>query len=155
MESELLSLIDKNKSNISDGDYIELCNILKKLYNNNNNENMYLIKYYKLSYENDLRTFDIQQNFKIKTKKVIIEKDDNITLEKLNELCNTENSDFMKFSFTTKENHKTYIKYYAGCNDIKSKYHLIQTDDEEDDSTRSMSIDYDDIFIISYKKLDE
>lgn len=153
MESELLSLIDKNKSNISDGDYIKFCNILKNLYNSN--EKMYLIKYYKLSYENDLRTFDIQQNFKIKTKKVIIENDDNITLDKLNELCNAENSDFMKFSFITKEDHKTYIKYYSGCNHIKSKFHLIQTDDEDDESTKTMSIDYDDIFIISYKKLNE
>ena len=75
--------LDKNKTNISDGDYVEICNLLKKSHIKT--KNLYLIKYYKLSFINVLNEKDVKQGSEIKNKKVIIDNDE--TLNKLNETC--------------------------------------------------------------------
>lgn len=146
METKLITLIDKNKTNISDGDYVEICNILKKSHIKT--KNLYLIKYYKLSFINVLNEKDVKQGSEIKNKKVIIDNDE--TLNKLNEMCNNiENLSRYKFNFIKNEDFDTYL---VSCNNCHHNYHMIQTDEENEET---IGIDYDEIFIIGYKKLEE
>ena len=74
MTTILMDLIDKNKDNIKEGDYEKMCSILKYLHMKDMSR-QYIIKYYKISYENIFNkdTTDTHQLFKIKTKIVIIE----------------------------------------------------------------------------------
>ncbi len=110
-------------------------------------ENKYLVKYYKLSYINDLRLNNIKQGFEIKTKKVII--DDDETLNNLKDLCdNFTSKPTYKFNFKTKEDNETYLECNPKCCD--RKFHFILTDEEKDDI---LGICYDDILVIDYKKI--
>ena len=91
---------------------------------------------------------DVKQGSQIKTKKVII--DDEEVLNKLKELCgNIKNENKYNFNFITKENHETYLVCCDGCH---HNYHLIQTDDEHEET---IGITYNEIFVINYEKLKE
>lgn len=150
METKLMTLIDKNKTNISDGDYVEICNMLKKMHNKN--KNYYLVKYYKLSFENDLKNNSIKQNFKIKIKKVIIE--DEEILEKLKDLCcGIKRIPNYKFKFVTDENNETHLDTNCHCH--KNKSHTIYNENDDDEDDEELSIEYDDIFVINYEKIEE
>ena len=147
MTTLLMDLIDKNKDNIKDGDYEKICSILKYLHMKEMSR-QYLIKYYKISYENIFNkdTTDTHQLFKIRTKIVIIENPRILEyLEKLS--SSTNNIDEINLKFEKRDNNIVYL-------DIEHKqhssYHIISNDDIEDDD--KYGIKYNKILIINYKK---
>lgn len=134
-----MELIDNIKENIDDKNYLEICNELKKL---NIEENKYQIKYYKISFQNNLR--DANMITEIKNKIVYI-KDDKVLLY-LKEYKDMESDIRILFKFK-KIDDKTYLERY--CDD--KEHHIIYYDENGDGEING--IYYNKILILDYKKL--
>ena len=86
-----MSLIDKNKKKFNDGDYLNMCNILKEMKEEEDdkvkkNKNKFIIKYWKISLQNSFHSTEIKMNKKIKTKVVIVNDNDIETLLNFNDI---------------------------------------------------------------------
>lgn len=139
MTTKIMELIDNIKEKIDDKNYLEICNELKKL---NIEENKYQIKYYKISFQNNLR--DANMITEIKNKIVYI-KDDKVLLY-LKEYKDMESDIRILFKFK-KIDDKTYLERY--CDD--KEHHIIYYDEDGDGEING--IYYNKILILDYKKL--
>lgn len=143
-----MDLINKNKDNIEANDYDKMCNLIKYLHMKDMSK-QYIIKYYKISYENIFNkdTTDTHQLFKIKTKIVIIENPR--ILEYLEKISSSTNDiDEINLKFDKRDNNLVYL-------DIEHKqhssYHIISNDNDEEDEDK-YGIKFNKILIINYKK---
>lgn len=148
MTTILMDLINKNKDNIEANDYDKMCNLIKYLHMKDMSK-QYIIKYYKISYENIFNkdTTDTHQLFKIKTKIVIIENPR--ILEYLEKISSSTNDiDEINLKFDKRDNNLVYL-------DIEHKqhssYHIISNDNDEEDEDK-YGIKFNKILIINYKK---
>jgi hypothetical protein len=151
MTSKLMELIDNNKENIEDGDYIKMCSILIKM-NIKEMTKQYKIKYYKITYDNRYGTDEnpniIYQNIKIKTKIVIIENPSVLEyLEKLSSLNNDNDEFFLKFD--KRDNNIIYLDIEE--NKFPS-YHILY---QESDEYLECGIKFNKILIINYMKYED
>jgi hypothetical protein len=143
-----MNLINKNKDNIEEGDYEKMCSILKYLHMKDISR-QYIIKYYKISYENIFNkdTTDTHQLLKIKTKIVIIENPR--ILEYLEKIASSTNDiDEINLKFDKRDNNVVYLDIE---NRQHSSYHIISNDNDEEDEDK-YGIKFNKILIINYKK---
>ena len=77
---ELMQIIDNNRENIQENDYLQMCNLMKNLYNIHNNNNKPL--YFQIIYNDKISDIVIAQKKKLPFHNVIIRvyKDINETL---------------------------------------------------------------------------
>jgi len=141
MAAQIMNIIDNNKENFREIDYINICNLLKDLKREEDNkENVYNIRYLKQSINGECMTKGIKILNKIKHKKVIINTE---TLEELKRFKNIED-----YSFTFKLNETNNLKILEKSS-INSYYSLDNDDDDDDE----VFMEYKKYILLSYNKI--
>lgn len=141
MASKLMSLIDKNKEKLNDGDYINMCSILKSLKTEEekiNKKDLYKVKYLKQSVISSCMEKGLIIVSKIKTSNIIIEPD---ILQEIQSFKDIEmfNCIIATKSDNTKTLHKSYSCMYTIC---------------EDDQENEIYLNYRKIILLSYSKIE-
>lgn len=153
MAAQLMSLIDKNKKKFNDGDYLNMCNILKEIKNEEDdkvkkNKNKFIIKYWKISLQNSFHSTEIKMNKKIKTKVVIVNDNDIETLLSFNDDFYNSDCEDLNINFIKDKNGDITLV----LNDEDESFDDIYTVDNDDNKYDVDILYYQNLFI-SCKKL--